>query len=156
MQVVYNANKLSGLVKEKKKVQNWLDFYQIKHTRNPSTRPVVKVLYCQIAGIPLTHILWFVWFVYLKMVMWHLKWWFWNGSILNVKFEFLFEMDIQMKVMQTLIWKWIAQNGEPNRALLCFTHKNFFVSRLVSLAYGEIGLMQLTFIHQKLRGWQMR
>ncbi|KAE8701338.1 Calcium permeable stress-gated cation channel 1 [Hibiscus syriacus] len=41
-QVVYNANKLSGLVKEKKKIQNWLDYYKIKYERNPSKRPLLK------------------------------------------------------------------------------------------------------------------
>ncbi|KAK8491247.1 hypothetical protein V6N11_051259 [Hibiscus sabdariffa] len=41
-QVVYNANKLSGLVKEKKKIQNWLVYYQNKYERNPSKRPLLK------------------------------------------------------------------------------------------------------------------
>ncbi|XVE72418.1 hypothetical protein DITRI_Ditri11bG0038100 [Diplodiscus trichospermus] len=41
-QVVYNANKLSELVNEKKKIQNWLDFYQNKYERNPSRRPPLK------------------------------------------------------------------------------------------------------------------
>uniref|UniRef100_A0A5B6Z978 Putative calcium permeable stress-gated cation channel 1 n=1 Tax=Davidia involucrata TaxID=16924 RepID=A0A5B6Z978_DAVIN len=41
-QVVYNANKLASLVKEKKKKQNWLDYYQIKYSRNQSKRPVMK------------------------------------------------------------------------------------------------------------------
>ncbi|XWS30969.1 hypothetical protein CRYUN_Cryun23aG0036800 [Craigia yunnanensis] len=41
-QVVYNANKLSELVNEKKKIQNWLDFYQNKYERNPSRRPSLK------------------------------------------------------------------------------------------------------------------
>uniref|UniRef100_A0A803QJQ2 Calcium permeable stress-gated cation channel 1 n=1 Tax=Cannabis sativa TaxID=3483 RepID=A0A803QJQ2_CANSA len=41
-QVVCNANKLSSLVKEKKKVQNWLDFYQLRYLRNQSKRPIVK------------------------------------------------------------------------------------------------------------------
>ncbi|RXH67993.1 hypothetical protein DVH24_028140 [Malus domestica] len=38
-QVVYNANKLSELVNEKKKIQNWLDYYQLKFSRNSSKRP---------------------------------------------------------------------------------------------------------------------
>ncbi|KAK8517818.1 hypothetical protein V6N12_016658 [Hibiscus sabdariffa] len=42
-QVVYNANKLSGLVKEKKKIQNWLVYYQNKYERNPSKRPLLKI-----------------------------------------------------------------------------------------------------------------
>ncbi|XP_030459431.1 CSC1-like protein At3g21620 [Syzygium oleosum] len=41
-QVVYNANKLSKLVDEKKKLQNWLDYYQLKYTRNQSQRPTTK------------------------------------------------------------------------------------------------------------------
>lgn len=41
-QVVYNANKLSKLVNEKKKFQNWLDFYQLKYSRNQSKRPAAK------------------------------------------------------------------------------------------------------------------
>ncbi|XP_044466240.1 CSC1-like protein At3g21620 [Mangifera indica] len=41
-QVVYNANNLSQLVNEKKNVQNWLDFYQLKYSRNPSRRPSMK------------------------------------------------------------------------------------------------------------------
>ncbi|PON84521.1 Calcium-dependent channel [Trema orientale] len=41
-QVVYNANKLSSLVEEKKRVQNWLDLYQLRYSRNQSMRPVVK------------------------------------------------------------------------------------------------------------------
>lgn len=45
MQVVYNANKLSKLVNEKKKLQNWLDYYQLKLSRNPSKRPSKKVLH---------------------------------------------------------------------------------------------------------------
>ncbi|KAK2984927.1 hypothetical protein RJ640_005668 [Escallonia rubra] len=41
-QVVYNANKLAKLVKEKKSKQNWLDYYQLKYSRNQSTRPMMK------------------------------------------------------------------------------------------------------------------
>ncbi|KAK6154631.1 hypothetical protein DH2020_008879 [Rehmannia glutinosa] len=41
-QVVINANKLAKLVKEKKSKQNWLDYYQIKYSRNQSQRPVTK------------------------------------------------------------------------------------------------------------------
>ena len=44
MQIVYDANKLSKLVEEKKKMQNWLDFYQLKRSRNQSKRVTVKVL----------------------------------------------------------------------------------------------------------------
>ncbi|XVF71859.1 hypothetical protein PTKIN_Ptkin12aG0073300 [Pterospermum kingtungense] len=41
-QMVYNANKLSELANEKKKIQNWLDYYQNKYERNPSRRPLLK------------------------------------------------------------------------------------------------------------------
>ncbi|XP_020541220.1 calcium permeable stress-gated cation channel 1 [Jatropha curcas] len=41
-QVVYNANKLAKLVKKKKKMQNWLDYYQLKYSRNQSHRPFMK------------------------------------------------------------------------------------------------------------------
>lgn len=41
-QVVYNANKLAKLVAEKKKKQNWLDYYQIKYSRNPEKRSMTK------------------------------------------------------------------------------------------------------------------
>ena len=43
MQIVYDANKLSKLVEEKKKMQNWLDFYQLKYSRNQSKRATMKV-----------------------------------------------------------------------------------------------------------------
>ncbi|KAH9744869.1 CSC1-like protein [Citrus sinensis] len=41
-QVVNNANKLSELVNKKKKMQNWLDFYQLKYSRNPARKPSTK------------------------------------------------------------------------------------------------------------------
>ncbi|XP_020098676.1 calcium permeable stress-gated cation channel 1-like isoform X2 [Ananas comosus] len=41
-QVVYNANNLAKLVKKKKQMQNWLDYYQLKYNRNPSKRPTCK------------------------------------------------------------------------------------------------------------------
>ncbi|KAK1420038.1 hypothetical protein QVD17_21329 [Tagetes erecta] len=41
-QVVCNANKLAKLVKMKRKKQNWLDYYQIKYSKNPSKRPMMK------------------------------------------------------------------------------------------------------------------
>ncbi|KAG6525248.1 hypothetical protein ZIOFF_015202 [Zingiber officinale] len=41
-QVVYNANTLAKLVEEKKKMVNWLDFYQLRYERNPSQRPTCK------------------------------------------------------------------------------------------------------------------
>ncbi|KAG2288347.1 hypothetical protein Bca52824_047951 [Brassica carinata] len=42
-QVVYNANKLVGLVAEKKKMQNWFDYYHLKYTRDKEQRPRVKL-----------------------------------------------------------------------------------------------------------------
>ncbi|KAL5569150.1 hypothetical protein UlMin_025725 [Ulmus minor] len=41
-QVVYDANKLSHLVNEKKNTHNWLDFYQLRYFRNQSKRSIVK------------------------------------------------------------------------------------------------------------------
>ncbi|WCJ20219.1 ERD (early-responsive to dehydration stress) family protein [Euphorbia peplus] len=41
-QVVYNANILAKLVKKKKNMQNWLDYYQLKYSRNQSQRPMMK------------------------------------------------------------------------------------------------------------------
>ncbi|GAB2285253.1 hypothetical protein Dimus_019707 [Dionaea muscipula] len=41
-QVVYDANKLSDLVSMRKKMQRWVDFYQLKYTRNQSKRPSCK------------------------------------------------------------------------------------------------------------------
>lgn len=32
------------MVKEKKKMQNWLDYYQLKYERNASQRPTTKVV----------------------------------------------------------------------------------------------------------------
>jgi hypothetical protein len=43
LQVVYNANELSNLVNKKKKMKNWLDYYQIKYSRNQSRKPSLKV-----------------------------------------------------------------------------------------------------------------
>ncbi|XP_023519309.1 calcium permeable stress-gated cation channel 1-like [Cucurbita pepo subsp. pepo] len=41
-QVVRDANKLAKLVKKKKKAQNWLDYYQLKYSRNSTIRPLKK------------------------------------------------------------------------------------------------------------------
>ncbi|XP_023001540.1 calcium permeable stress-gated cation channel 1-like [Cucurbita maxima] len=41
-QVVRDANKLAKLVKKKKKAQNWLDYYQLKYSRNSTIRPFMK------------------------------------------------------------------------------------------------------------------
>ncbi|XP_057955859.1 CSC1-like protein At3g21620 isoform X2 [Malania oleifera] len=42
-QVVYNANEVTTLVNEKKKMRNWLDFYQLKYSRDESKRPSLKI-----------------------------------------------------------------------------------------------------------------
>ncbi|KAJ8764645.1 hypothetical protein K2173_006727 [Erythroxylum novogranatense] len=49
-QVVYNANELSDLVEKKKKMQNWLDFYQLRYSRNQSQRPTTKTGFLGIWG----------------------------------------------------------------------------------------------------------
>ncbi|KAB2029703.1 hypothetical protein E1A91_D05G187400v1 [Gossypium mustelinum] len=41
-QVVCNANKLAKLVKKRKSKQNWLDYYQLKYSRNNAKRPIMK------------------------------------------------------------------------------------------------------------------
>ncbi|KAK8971112.1 hypothetical protein KSP40_PGU020190 [Platanthera guangdongensis] len=41
-QVVYNANNLSDLVDKRKRLQNWLDYYENKYCRNPERRPTTK------------------------------------------------------------------------------------------------------------------
>ncbi|XP_065877461.1 calcium permeable stress-gated cation channel 1-like [Euphorbia lathyris] len=41
-QLVYNANKLAKLVKKKKKMKNWLDYYQIKYSKNQALKPTMK------------------------------------------------------------------------------------------------------------------
>ncbi|XVF27935.1 hypothetical protein REPUB_Repub14bG0152400 [Reevesia pubescens] len=41
-QVVCNANKLAKLVKKRKSKQNWLDYYQLKYSRNNANRPFMK------------------------------------------------------------------------------------------------------------------
>ncbi|XP_060217087.1 CSC1-like protein At1g62320 [Lycium barbarum] len=48
--IVYNANKLTKLVNEKKKKQNWLDYYQLKYTRNQSKRPTSKTGFLGLCG----------------------------------------------------------------------------------------------------------
>ncbi|GAB2274929.1 hypothetical protein Dimus_009698 [Dionaea muscipula] len=41
-QVIYDANVLTDLVRERKKKQMWLNFYQLKYTRNQSRKPFCK------------------------------------------------------------------------------------------------------------------
>ncbi|KAK9715036.1 hypothetical protein RND81_06G138600 [Saponaria officinalis] len=49
-QVVYNANNLAQLVEEKKKKQNWLDYYQLKYSRKQETRPTTKTGFLGLFG----------------------------------------------------------------------------------------------------------
>lgn len=49
-QVVHNANKLSKLVEEKKKKQNWLDYYELKFSRKPDLRPMTKTGFLGLSG----------------------------------------------------------------------------------------------------------
>ncbi|KAK9681497.1 hypothetical protein RND81_10G007100 [Saponaria officinalis] len=49
-QVVYNANKLAKLVKEKEKKQNWLDYYQLRYSRNQDARPMTKTGFLGLFG----------------------------------------------------------------------------------------------------------
>ncbi|KAK6149706.1 hypothetical protein DH2020_017231 [Rehmannia glutinosa] len=48
--VVINANKLAKLVKEKKSKENWLDYYQLKYSRNQSQRPMTKTGFLGLCG----------------------------------------------------------------------------------------------------------
>lgn len=43
IQGVYNAKKFAKLVKKRSKLQNWLDYNQLKFERNPGKRPTKKV-----------------------------------------------------------------------------------------------------------------
>ncbi|KAJ3685949.1 hypothetical protein LUZ61_015113 [Rhynchospora tenuis] len=49
-QVVYNANKLAKLVKEKKKNRNWLDYYMLKYERKPDEKPTCKTGFLGLCG----------------------------------------------------------------------------------------------------------
>jgi spore coat polysaccharide biosynthesis predicted glycosyltransferase SpsG len=45
VQAVYNANRYAKLVKKKERLQNWLDYYQLKFERHPGKRPIGRVFY---------------------------------------------------------------------------------------------------------------
>ncbi|KAJ4808079.1 ERD (early-responsive to dehydration stress) family protein [Rhynchospora pubera] len=49
-QVVYNANKLAKLVKDKKKNRNWLDYYMLKYDRKPDEKPTCKTGFLGLCG----------------------------------------------------------------------------------------------------------
>ncbi|KAA3460354.1 CSC1-like protein isoform X1 [Gossypium australe] len=42
-QAVYNANKFASLVRKRDRLQNWLDYNQLKLERNPEKRPTKKI-----------------------------------------------------------------------------------------------------------------
>lgn len=41
-QAMYNANKFARLVRQRNRLQNWLDYYQLKFERHPDKRPKTK------------------------------------------------------------------------------------------------------------------
>ncbi|KAL0913756.1 hypothetical protein M5K25_017240 [Dendrobium thyrsiflorum] len=49
-QAVYNANRFAKLVRQKERLQNWLDYYQIKFERNPDQRPTSKIGFLGLCG----------------------------------------------------------------------------------------------------------
>ncbi|XP_042478378.1 calcium permeable stress-gated cation channel 1-like [Macadamia integrifolia] len=49
-QVVYDAKKLANLVKKKKQMQNWLDYYQLKYSRNKLKKPSMKTGFLGLRG----------------------------------------------------------------------------------------------------------
>lgn len=42
-QAVYNANKYAKLVKQRQRLQDWYDYYVLKHQRNPHKKPTCRV-----------------------------------------------------------------------------------------------------------------
>ncbi|CAL0314191.1 unnamed protein product [Lupinus luteus] len=42
-QAVYNANKFARLVRNRNRLQNWLDYYQLKSERHPDKKPTIKL-----------------------------------------------------------------------------------------------------------------
>ncbi|KAF3792922.1 CSC1-like protein [Nymphaea thermarum] len=49
-QVVYNGNKFAKLVRRKERLQNWLDYYQLKFERHPDARPTAKMGFLGLCG----------------------------------------------------------------------------------------------------------
>ncbi|PKU75195.1 DNA-directed RNA polymerase III subunit RPC2 [Dendrobium catenatum] len=49
-QAVYNANRFAKLVRQKERLQNWLDYNQIKFERNPDKRPTSKIGFLGLCG----------------------------------------------------------------------------------------------------------
>ncbi|XP_024951413.1 CSC1-like protein At3g21620 isoform X1 [Citrus sinensis] len=81
-QVVNNANKLSELVNKKKKMQNWLDFYQLKYSRNPARKPSTKTGFLGLWGKTVDAID------------------FYTSKIETLKKESLFVKDLHLKLKQ--------------------------------------------------------
>lgn len=46
IQAVYNANKFARAVKKRQKLQNYLDYNELKFERSPHKRPTKKVALC--------------------------------------------------------------------------------------------------------------
>lgn len=42
-QAVYNSNKFDKLVRHKERLQNWMDYYELKFERDPEKRPTTKI-----------------------------------------------------------------------------------------------------------------
>ncbi|XP_054808336.1 CSC1-like protein At1g32090 [Prosopis cineraria] len=49
-QAVYNANKFAKFVRRRDRLQNWLDYYQLKFERHPDKRPTVKTGFFGLLG----------------------------------------------------------------------------------------------------------
>lgn len=49
-QAVYNANKFAKFVRRKERLQNWLDYYQLKFERHPDRRPIIKKGFLGLCG----------------------------------------------------------------------------------------------------------
>ncbi|KAI6706781.1 hypothetical protein NL676_009743 [Syzygium grande] len=49
-QAVYDANKYAVLVRRRDRLQNWLDYYQLKFERHPEKRPTSKIGFCGLWG----------------------------------------------------------------------------------------------------------
>ncbi|CAN6460970.1 unnamed protein product [Victoria cruziana] len=49
-QAVYNGNKFAKLVRRKERLQNWLDYYQLKFERHPDARPTARTGFLGLCG----------------------------------------------------------------------------------------------------------
>ncbi|KAK4741279.1 hypothetical protein SAY87_024867 [Trapa incisa] len=50
-QAVYDANRFAKLVRQRERLQNWLDYYQLKFERHPEKRPTCKRGFLGLCGI---------------------------------------------------------------------------------------------------------